>query len=167
MYSESDEPIKPIRIVDVPFSFTFAMYSPDSNKMSNLMRCYITQIYHRFLWYWGQLLFQENQSRKKTNTYPYFQLCLSSNCYDFCFIQDSWLIQSDQPFFGGGSLNWKELACSLIECSRLRFLRRFRINVSLKLIHFWFSKLKISGIFMWKRNSLPCQHKTKLHLSFI
>ena len=42
--SESDEPVKLIKIVDVPFSFTFAMYSPDSNKMSNLMRCYITQI---------------------------------------------------------------------------------------------------------------------------
>ena len=36
----------------------------------------------------------------------------------------------------------EELACSFIECSKSRFLRQFRKNVSLKLIHFWFGKLK-------------------------
>ena len=42
----------------------------------------------------------------------------------------------------------EDLACSFIECSRSRFLRRFRKSVSLKLIQFWFGK-PILGIFMF------------------
>ena len=44
VYSGSDELVKPIGIVNVPFSFsTFVLYSPGSNSMSNLLRCYIIQ----------------------------------------------------------------------------------------------------------------------------
>ena len=44
VYSESDKAVKPVRIVNIPLSFsTFAMYPPDSNSISNLLRCSIIQ----------------------------------------------------------------------------------------------------------------------------
>ena len=52
-------------------------------------------------------LFSKKAKGEKTNTYPCLQLCSSSNCDDFCCIQDSCLTHSDQSFFRGGSFNWR------------------------------------------------------------